>query len=293
VVRSPHSDPYFAQRLGIGARFVTLPGYLGPKSFGRGFYQAEFSDFVLQSEVSGHGAGVDVQSDTLLAGYHTQSMRGGYYRPSGVAATFGVSLRYRFLRSKANSMVQFRQAAALPSPDLSYHVPTRAEQYSALHLPGAAFDWQARLPALEVSLRARAQPSFAGFGAPAFYDYAASHLEQRSKHILHRQGYFYGWGGAYSLAGRMRLGPANVTGHASYAGYVSQQGLDRHIERVTDDVRARGQLLEYGAGVALSPPRLPVSLGLGFDVRSWRSEVAGFERRGRAVAHRLVLGADW
>lgn len=280
-VESPGVPDYTLVEAGMVARLVTLPGYLEPRVFDVGFSAAEISDFSFTVEGSEHGVGLAMRADTLLAGYHTQSLRLAGGELQGAAATFGVSLAYDYLRSEANDYASRRHVADLPAPDLAYHVPVSAEQYSALQLPGPAVDYRASAPGVEVAVSARAYPSFAGFGAPSFYDWAADNLEERTKHALHRQGYFYGWGGMGTVRGRVRLGPLVLAGHASYASYVSHDGLDRHVERLTVDVPARGELLTYGASVGIRPLDLPVTLSADYDVRSWYADVDGYEARDR------------
>lgn len=278
---SPGVPDYTLGQAGMVARLVTLPGYLEPRSFGVGFYGAEISDFSFSVEGSEHGVGLEFRADTLLAGYHVQSMSlvGGELH--GAAATFGVSMAYDYLRSEANRYASREHIDGLPAPDLSYHVPISAEQYAALQWPGPAVDYRASAPGIDVAVSARAYPSFAGFGAPSFYDWVADNLEERTKHALHRQGYFYGWGGMGMLRGSLRLGPLVLAGHASYASYVSHDGLDRHVERLTVDVPARGELMMYGASLGIRPLDLPVTVAADYDVRSWYSEVGGYEARDR------------
>ena len=280
-VESPGVEDYTLGQADMVARLVTLPGYLEPRAFAVGFYGAEISEFSIALEASEYGYGLTMRADTMLAGYHVQNLRLAGGKPAGAAATFGVSMAYDYLRSEANSYASRQKLDELPAPDLEYHVPITAEQYGALQLPGPAVDYRASAPAVDVAVSARAYPSFAGFGAPAFYDWAADNLEEKTKHALHRQGYFYGWGGAGLLRGSVRLGPLVLAGHASYASYVSHDGLDRYVERLTVDVPARGSLLTYGASVGIRPLDLPVTLAADYDVRSWYSQVGGYEARDR------------
>lgn len=292
-VQSPGVSDYTRPRIGMLGRLVTLPGYLAPKAFRRGFYQAEISEFAWAVEASTYGAGLALHADTVVAGYHFQDLRGTVGVPHGFAATFGVSLGYDYLRSHANHFSEFDSAAQAPPPDLSYHVPVLAEQYGALQLPGPAVDYRVYLPGVRLVLTARAAPSYAGFGAPAFYEWTGENLEERSKHILHRQGYFYGWGGMGSLGGSLAIGPLVLGGRTMYASYVSQDGLDRHIERVTVDVRARGNLLSYGGSIGVRPWELPFTLSADFGVRRWYSNVADFESRGRIVSRGIGGKVDF
>ena len=284
LVESPGVESVARHHLDFAARLVTLPGYLGPTEFERSFYQAEVSDFWLSTELSSYGAGISMNADSLLVGYHVQRMRGTALAFEGFAATFGVGMAYSYVRSTANRHVEFEAAEAAADPDVSYHVASSAEQYAALQLPGPALDWHVRSPLVSLFMSARANPSFAGLGAPAFYDFAAANLDETSKHILHRQGYFYGWGGAGSLRGQLSVGPLVLSGHVFYGAYRSQDGLDRHIERVTADVPVQGDILMYGSSLGIRPPGLPVVIGADFGVRRWSSRVTEYETRGRSLS---------
>jgi hypothetical protein len=287
LVDSPGQPQYLRHGAGLYAKLVTLPGYLGPRSYGRGFHRAELSDFSVGSEVSEHGVGLSVKADTMLAGYHAQTAAVSARGVSVAAATFGTSMAYEFFLSSANRYNDFEQAIRQPDPPLRHHVPKRNEQLGAVHFPGLAVDWHVLSPDVNLSVAARAQPSFGGLGAPAFYDWAAANLDEKGKHVMHRQGYFYGWGGAGSLAGHLELGPLHARGAMSYARYRSQQGLDRHVERITADVHARGDALFYGASLGVQPSFSPLAVSAEFGVRRWRSVVEGFERSGHAV-HRGI-----
>jgi hypothetical protein len=291
AVHSPSSPDYVRYDLSARGMLVTLPGYLAPKSFGRSFYGAELSDFAIGTEFSHHGSGMTMSSDTMIAGYHGQSMTGSALAPRGHAITIGASVAYSYLKSQANDYRAFREAVALPAPDLGYHTPKRAEQYSALHLPGPALDWHVRAPDVALSVAARAHPDFAGLGAPAFYDWSAAHREEKGKHILHRQGYFYGWGASGSLRASLRLGPVRFDAGIFHGRYWSQDGLDRHVESITVDVPAEGQVLFYSGSIGLKPPLLPLVLGADFGVRRFQTRVGGFERVGR-ISHQAFV-ASW
>lgn len=290
-VETPSEPDYARYGLGFSGRLVTLPGYLRPGRGGTGFYRAEVSDFSLALEASRHGAGLFVTADTLLAGYHAQAMYRAPREVRGEAATFGSSLGFVFLRSSANRYRSFEQAEAQPDPRLSYHTPHSREQYAAFHLPGLGIDLRSQRGGCRFELSGRVQPSFAGLGAAAFYDWAAANLDEKGKHILHRQGYFYGWGGAASARASLALGALRAGFDVMYGHYLSQQGLDRHIERITVDVPAEGSVLMYRGSLGLAPSTLPVTVSLDLGVRRFRSEVAGFRRAARSVER--GLSASW
>lgn len=290
VVSAPGERDYARYHGGGSLALVTLSGYGAPGSFGRGFYGAELSTLAVQAEATAYGWGLSAQADTVLAGYHAQALARGGASLVGEWLTLGTSLGFDYLRSSANRYGAVEAAVARPAPDLSYHAPNRREQYGALQLPGVALDLRVfrRWGSFEAS--GRLQPSFAGLGAPAFYDWAADHLEDRSKHVLHRQGYFYGWGGAGHAAARLTVGALRGAFELTYAAYRSQDGWDRHAERLTIDVPVTGDFLSYRArfGVAPTPS---TSLSLLVGVRRFHSEVDGYSLTARSVERGVT--ATW
>jgi hypothetical protein len=287
LVTTPGTPTAVRPHVGFRGKLVTIPGYLRAGYVARSFYKAEVSDFDIAVEASEHGAGLAMSADTLLAGYHQQDIVASEHRPHGHAVTVGTSMAFRYLQSKANDYAQFRDAAAPPQPSWEHHVPKTAEQFSAFHMPGPAVDWHLLAGDVSLSVSGRVHPDFAGIGAPAFYDWAAANPREKGKHILHRQGYFYGWGGSGELTGRLSLGPVDFAGHLFHGSYWSQDGLDRHVERITVDVPAAARLLSYGGAIGIQPTPWPLSFRANFGVRKWQSRVAGFERRDSSVSRGL------
>jgi hypothetical protein len=289
-VETPRDSRYARFEVGVAGRLVTLPGYGRPSAFGRAFWTAEVSTLALETEASHHGSGLRLTADTILIGYHAQRFRRVGVGLRGEALTVGTSLGYEYQRSSANRYASVERAWAQPDPKLSYHAPNRREQYGAFHLPGLAADfrWLTASAAFEGSIRL--QPSFAGVGAPSFYDWAGSNLDERSKHILHRQGYFYGWGGVANVGAKLSLGPLRAGFELLYGAYRSQDGLDRHSERLSVDVPATGDVLRYTGSVGIAPtPAVSVAFELG--VRRFRSNVGGYELTARSVQR--GVSANW
>lgn len=289
-VQTPQDTRSARYELGVAGRLVTLPGYGAPGAFGRGFWGAEIADFAVDAEASRHGTGLRVRADSILAGYHAQRLGRAGAGVRGASVTLGTSLGYEYLRSEANRYASVEDALELPDPDLRSHRPNRREQYGALQLPGFAADfrWLGANAAFEA--RARLQPSFAGVGAAAFYEWSAAHLDDRSKSILHRQGYFYGWGGAANVMAKAALGPLRAGFELLYGAYRSQDGRDRHPEQLSVDVPVTAQVLRYQGSLGVAPsPAVSVSLELG--VRRFHSNVDGFELTARAVER--GLRASW
>lgn len=288
---SPSEDDYARYRVGMTARLVTLPGYLQPGQRVRGFYRAEISDFSLASEASRHGAGLFVSADTIVAGVHAQAMAREGRHVSGEALSAGSSVGFLFLRSSANRYRSVERAVAAPDPPLKHHTPHSREQVSGFHLPGLALDARLQRSWGHLQLGGRLQPSFGGLGAAAFYDWAAANRDQKGKHVLHRQGYFYGWGPAASAKAALSLGPLRASFDLSYAHFDSQEGYDRHIERITVDTQAEGDFLAYEGSLGVAPAGAPVAVSLDLGVRRFRSRVGRFERTARVVER--GLSATW
>jgi hypothetical protein len=252
---------------------------------------AQISSFALDSEASRYGWGLELSGDSILLGYHAQELERspGDGLAQGQSLTLGSSVGYAYLRSAARRFASVERAVSLPEPGLSYHAPNRREQYAALHLPGVAAEMRISRPFGAWDVSARLQPSFGAVGAPAFYAWSAENLDERSKHILHRQGYFYGWGAALSASTRLSLGPLRAGFDFAYATYASQDGLDRHPEQLTVDVTATGDVLRYGWSLGVAPNGRPVSVMFDWRVRRFRSDVEGFRHTARALERGLSV----
>jgi hypothetical protein len=280
-IHAPGVADYARASAGLSARLVTLEDYHRAKSFGRPFWRAELSDLALGVEASHHGAGLLLEGDTIVAGYHAQRFAQRRRTLRGEALTLGTSIGFDYLYSAANRSGAVERAVALPAPNVKYHVPRRREQFGGLGLPGLALDVALRKPWGDWDFSGRLQPSFAGLSAAAFYDFTAANPDERSKHVLHRQGYFYGWGGVAHFKARLALGALRVGGALTYGRYASQDGLDRHAAQVTRDTPVTGDVLRYSLALGLAPTSAS-QISLDWGVRRFRSAVAGFERTARA-----------
>jgi hypothetical protein len=268
LARTPSADELPVHQLGFDGRLVSLPGYLRAGSFGRGFQTADLTQLEVWTELSEHGVGMGLYADTLLFGYHAQHLTGSNTRPHGYAATLGSSLAYRYLDSGAHRF---------------------AERLAAVHFPGFGLDWHAMTRHIRLETSARAHADFVGIGALAQADWAAAHPEERGKAILKRQGYFYGWGGSAELSGKLKLGPFRLNGGLFYGKYWSQEGLERHPDRLTVDAPAEASLLVARGSVGVQPPGLPATFALSSRLRRWDSEVDGSRRQARALERGVGL----
>ncbi len=291
AVSTADASSYARLFAGGSGRLVTLRGYGRAASFGRGFWGAEVSDFAVASEASRYGAGFLVDADTILAGYHAQAIQRRGHVDRGAWVTVGTSIGYEYLRSSANRYATVEQAVGLPRPALRSHSPTDREQFAAFDLPGLAADVRGLGSWGNFDLSTRLEPSFGGLGAAAFYDWTAANPEEQSKHVLHKHGYFYGWGGSLRVRARLALGPLRAGFDLRYASYQSQDGLDRFQDRVTVDAHASGDVLRCSGSLGIAPPKSPVAVGLELGVRQFRSRVGEFERTARGVEQ--GVSATW
>jgi hypothetical protein len=145
------------------------------------------------------------------------------------------------------------------------------------------------MPGLELSVRGRASPDFAGAGATAYGDWSAANPDETAKSILRKQGYFFGWGGSARVQGQLRFGPLLARGRLFYGRYTSDEGQDRAPELITVDVPADAEHLEFGGALLLSPRDVPVGLGVYGEGRRHRSWVGGFSRTDRVMARGFTL----
>jgi len=291
AIGSPAESSYARYFADVSARLVSLRGYGRAGSFARGFHGAEISDLTLVSEASRYGGGLLVEADTVLAGYHAQNIERVAHVDRGRSVTVGTGIGYEYFRSSANRYATVEQAVSLPRPDLGSHTPIDREQFAALDLPGVAADFRDLGAWGSFDLSSRLEPSFGGLGAAAFYDWTAANPDEQSKHVLHKHGYFYGWGGSLRLRARLAMGAWRAGFELKYAAYQSLDGRDRFQERVTDDVRASGDVLRYVGSLGVAPGSGAVNIALKLGGRRFRSRVGDFERTATAVER--GVSATW
>ena len=75
--------------------------------------------------------------------------------------------------------------------------------------------------------------------------------------------------------------------------YRSQEGLERHPEKMTVDAPAEGELLWAQASVGIQPPGLPVAVGAETRMRRWDSEVDGTFKRVRGLDRGFWLRVEF
>lgn len=245
----------------LEGRLVALPGYLRRGTRHGYFGDANVTRMRMRVGAGPSGHGFELDADTILLGLHAQRMRQGRRGPRGASVIFGASLGYHYHRA---AFEEFR------------------DRVGSTRLPGPALDIEARGPRFAFFMSARLHPDFAGIYAATFPEWQAVHPGMRTKTILEREGYYYGWGVSESLRLRLELPLFAIETTLAHGRYASHDGLDRDQEALTFDVEAHDRLFdaEVLARVGLGR-RLGFFLELGVSRRTRDSKVGGASLRRR------------
>jgi hypothetical protein len=204
----------FVQRLRTGGNLVSLPSYRSPGRSSRAFWNAELSRLDLVIEAGSKHFGVDLSTDTTLAGFADRDLSPA---GNGHSVVLGVAVGYKYKNSFAQS---------------------EDERMSWVGFPGVATDayWSSRKLSSELSLRL--YPVFGGASSPAFQRYRNTLGNRSSKTILENEGYFYGWGLVGQLQARQNFGGFHSEVSFLAELLASEEGLDRDQQNVEDDTKA-------------------------------------------------------
>lgn len=260
--REPGYPPWSSHDFGFTGTLASLPGYRRPGNFGRWFHDADVSRLGFAMDWTDSDAGASLVTDTLLAGYHRQSLSGSSEAPQGVMWTTAASLAYRYRHTRRFGF---------------------DDREGVVGFPGPALDLYAASAALRAELSLRANVEFAGQTSLAAPQWRTDHPGVRTKAIIEREGYFFGWGGSVAAWGEASVGPLWTRAHGRHGWYDSQEGLDRTQDRLDDDTEFHEIIKEYGysAGIELCPA---LRVGVVHEVRH-RLSTAGPVTANRAAEH--------
>ena len=246
---------------------VELPGWHEPRPMRRAFGAANVTRLRARAARGPGGGGFELDADTVVTGLHVQALD----ERGGGSALVGAALGYSYRRVDYEG---FRDALG------------------AVHLPGFAFDGMLRRDWAELRLSLRAHPDFASADATEAYDaWAADHPDARAKTILEREGYFYGYGATTWTELELELGPVELGMRVSFGRWLSDEGLDRSQEVVTNDVEVESRRVSTSAWARVLLPR-SLHLELRYDeLRRWDS-VGGYGERGRVRRVGLSVGVS-
>jgi hypothetical protein len=160
------------------------------------------------------------------------------------------------------------------------------ERLSFVGFPGVAteFYWSNGKATSEIAVRA--YPVFGGASSPAFQQYRNRSDRGRSKTVLEREGYFYGWGVAGQLRARHSYGIFSSEFSLLADSLWSDEGLDRDQEAIVDDT----QTSDVAATLALrSGVQLPYSFVAGIEMSTRLRESRAGDIRQRLSRRNLGL----
>ncbi len=212
----------------LDARLVAIPGYLHPGAF-RGFFgDANVTRLRLRAASSAMGsgaagAGFEMDADTVLLGLHAQRVRRSGAGLRGVAVVAGSSVGYGYRRDAFGAF---------------------EDRVATTRLPGLAIDVDGLLGRAMLHASARVSGDLAGVHAEPFAAWSAANAGLRTKSVLEREGYYYGWGFSEALTARLELPFFALEGALAHARYASQEGLDRNQEALDLDVEASDRIVD-------------------------------------------------
>lgn len=256
-VSSPSDATFVMHQTRARGELVSMPGYGRAGRMSRWFHEAEISRLDLAVQGSERGAGLHVDSELVLAGYHRQALAplvGGSLE--GHATTVGLALAFRFRNTDAAGFDDRQGILRIPGPSVRTWVGTAG---------------------LAAALHAQAHPSFAGLSSLSFPAWRGENPDPRTKAIAAREGYFYGWGWSATVGGALHAGPLELRADFRLDQLDSQENLDRAQEIVEADVDLDESLVESRLELRLRVPSTPLGLGA-FLQQTRRTSFTGTKR---------------
>lgn len=275
------NDEFVLHEMAFRGRLVAIPGYLRPGSFGQVFADANVTQLRFRGTAAVPGGGLELAADTMLVGWHGQSLEGA----DALARKHGLEGEHGALYGGATTIGT--------SVSLFY----RRNDYGAFRdrlavfgWPGLALDSHAFFGVGSLRFGVRLQGDFAGVHAQAFDDWQDQHPDEQPKTILDRHQYYYGWGGSGRAFFELRLPYLQLGARARYGIWSSHEGLDRKQAQVTADVRASDRALDYETWLRV----VPFEFGVFFEAshasqRRW-SGVGGFRASQRLDRYQVAVG---
>jgi len=204
------SSPW-AHHVGLSAALVALPGYQRQGRFDQFFASGNFSDLGFVLTHSSEGTGYDLDTGTTLLGYYAQAVAPGRWSRSLMIGT----------------RISFRAA-------VQRYAGWR-DRFALMQLPGAAVDGRLQKGRLWFRFAGTLHPTFGSADAPAFEIWRAQNPGVKSKSILEKQGYFYGFGWSTDAQLEAGWGPLGLFGSYRRWALDSIEGLDRNQDAVQVD----------------------------------------------------------
>jgi hypothetical protein len=235
----------------LGGRLSSIPGEGRPGSFSMFFHDADITSLHLAASVGEKARELSLTTDTHLLGLYHQEIDD---KQDGHATVLGLSLGYLY---------RFQDFEG-------YN-----DRLGILHMPGPGSDFFFRQGSTRLSTHARISGDFAGIHSAAFPEWAAANVgpDDKTKSILTKHGYYYGWGISTRFGAELVAPPFDIKAQAMLGTYDSQEGLDRAQSDVTLDVDAKDRVLELGTSLGFTVPTTSLRGAIGWSASKRKSRV--------------------
>lgn len=233
----------FLTELTLGAKFVSIPGFLRPGRFTHHFSDGEFTEakanFVIGDSKQFVGG---VMFDANLAGKYSQDIYiSEYGKPVGRASMIAINSAMRFLDRRPLR---------------------RHDAYAMAHLIGPAFKLWGVHGDFTALLEGATHVDFASIQALPYEQYKLQFGAEGTKSVLQDQGYMFALGWSGWLRGTLQLGGFEVSARAFLGTYGSIDRWDRFQEKVTKNPHHTDKVAELEGYIAMKLPRTPAQVRL-------------------------------
>jgi len=258
----------------IEGRFVAIEGFLEP-GLSHGFFgDGNATRLRLSFRGGPDVVGTTIDADTVLLGYRHTNVRAD---ANGARRGFGLLV--------GSSVAYFYRRDSMPG---------YVDRLGTTRLPGVAVDLDALTPRARWFVSGRFHADFAGITSLAFDEWRDEHPSVRTKTILEREGYYYGWGFSSRIEARVETRFVSVRGGFDVSRFDSIEGWDRSQEIVELDARGADRIRESELAVRVTPWTRPRAfLELGYHGRYRRSRLEDTVREVRLARGDLRIGVSF
>jgi hypothetical protein len=212
---STESDSAVMHNIGFDGTMVAYDDYLQTGHRQGWFNQANFSDFSLQFG-RGDGSSTRAEANTLLAGWHTETIP---EKGLGSALSLGTSIGYLYHREQTGLW---------------------QDKLGGLHAPGLAAEGLLLGEGWQLHGEARANYDLVGVNSLSWQQFRRERPDDIGKQILKSSGYYYGHGPSVRLDAELQVSRFELGGKFYYGSYNSIEGFERNEMNVPDDMQAIG-----------------------------------------------------
>lgn len=223
----------------LEAQINAVPGFERPGTFAMLFSDGNFTTFDTSFWWSGNGiAMVDLNFESIVAGYYQQSYEGTVDTLTGSAGRFAMGFAFEHVQRWA------------PSP---------RDRRAILHLPGGELKiwhaWNGLIHDLQVGLN----PDFSAIDSISFPTWKFNNPDEVERSILQLHGYYFGFGGTARIQSSLRFRGLQLRGRLRLTYANGIEDLDRLQEEITTQSAIEDTIVEAYASLGYTEPRTSLS----------------------------------